>query len=71
MESQIGETTILELQRGSPLMRFEISGGIHVSQRRKKREVIKHRSIKFYHGTMKSQIGGTTILELYVGYPAK
>jgi hypothetical protein len=41
MESQIGETTISELRRGSPLLEFEISGGIHVSKRRKKREVIK------------------------------
>ena len=46
MESQSGETTILELQRGSPLMGFETSGRIHVSKRRKNREVIKQRAAR-------------------------
>ena len=46
MESQIGETTISELQRGSSLMGLEISGGIHFSKRRKNREVIKQRAAR-------------------------
>ena len=44
MESQIGGTTISELQRGSPLMPFEIRGRIHVSKRKKNRKVIKQQA---------------------------
>ena len=46
MESQIGGTTISELQRGSPLMPFEISGRIHVSKRKKNREAIKQQAVR-------------------------
>ena len=49
MESLIGETTISELQklqRGSPLMPFEIRGRIHVSKRKKNREVIKQQAAR-------------------------
>ena len=72
MESQIGGTTISDLQRGSPLMPFEISRRIHVRKRRKNREVIKQRAVqsnKFYRSTMESQSGETTISELQRGSP--